>query len=312
VSNNSSDAVALAQHIAQASFITFTEMNEFLRSRGVDFSGDEFLTGEHLRLTQVHRGTTLYGPTSDEYIQAVEELFRLWPVTLEIADPAGFRSGEEPWHVVWAGGPGVQVDRSSPFTRPPVNRNVHNIADWAKYGYATCTHDLAAMQYRLAELASTGLLDPDESMALQFKLVSIWESLYAGTLCAVRDDDTDDRTWDEADNTYSDGRRVITKVRIEPREESDDCWAHNPSMIGDGAPNEFPLGIVSYIAWPPGHPRLRAPENRSATDGLRNLQERMSRHHRVATQSGEHAQEFPESVGSGFGAESDSDGEMPA
>ena len=270
-------ALALAQHIAESSFITFTEMNEFLRSRGVDFSGDEYLMGEHLRLSHVREGT-LYGPVSIGYIRAVEALFRLWPVTLEIADPSEFCCGEEPWHVVWTGGPGVQVDRGSPFTRPPVNRDVQDIADAAKYGYARCTQRLATMQYRLAELAGTGRLDPDESMALQVELVRIWEALYAGTLCAVRDEDTDDRTWDAADNTYSDGRRVITKVRNVALEESDDCWMHNPCMSGDGAPNEFPRGIVSSIALPPRNRSAPPTESPSAARDSGSLQERMARH----------------------------------
>ena len=94
---------------------------------------------------------------------------------------------------------------------PVVNPNVDDIADRAKHGYATGTKLLAAVQYRLAELACTRRLDPDESMSLQHNLVSLWEALYFGTVCAVRDWDTDDRTWDEADNTYSDGRQVMVR-----------------------------------------------------------------------------------------------------
>ena len=131
---------------------------------------------------------------------------------------------------------------------PPVNPNVHNIADQAKHGFATATQLLAATQYRLAELAGTGRLDPDESMSLQSNLVDIWEALYAGTLCAVRDWDTDDSTWDLADNTYSDGREVKIKIRIEPEEYSDFNWEHNRFLLGDGAVNDYPLGTVCYIA----------------------------------------------------------------
>ena len=98
-------------------------------------------------------------------------------------------------------------------TPPPLNPDVHNIADRAKHGYATATQLLAATQYRLGELAGAGRLDRDESMKLQENLFHIWEALYAGILCAVRDDDTDDCTWDEADNTYSDGRQVIVQIR---------------------------------------------------------------------------------------------------
>jgi hypothetical protein len=75
---------------------------------------------------------------------------------------------------------------------PPINPNVDDIADRAKHGYATGTKLLAETQYRLAELAGTGRLDPDESTSLQRNLVSIWEALYSGTVCAVRDWDTDD------------------------------------------------------------------------------------------------------------------------
>lgn len=100
---------------------------------------------------------------------------------------------------------------------PAVNPDVHDIADQAKHAYATGTQVLADLQYRLAELAGTGRIDPDESMSLQFGLASVWESLYWGTLCAVRDEDTDEATWDEDGNTYSDGRTVMTQIRIEPR-----------------------------------------------------------------------------------------------
>ena len=48
-------------------------------------------------------------------------------------------------------------------------------------------------------------------MRLQHVLAEIWWALYSGTTYAVRDGDTDDDTWDEADNTYSDGRRSWSK-----------------------------------------------------------------------------------------------------
>ena len=68
--------------------------------------------------------------------------------------------------------------------RPAVNPDVHDIADRAKHRYAIGAKLLAAMQYRLAELAGTGRLDADESIRLQHNLVSIWEALYFGTVCA--------------------------------------------------------------------------------------------------------------------------------
>ena len=132
--------------------------------------------------------------------------------------------------------------------RPAINPNVDDIADQAKYCYATGTKLLAAMQYRLAELAGTGRLDPDESMSLQNDLVSVWEALYFGTVCAVRDWDTDDCTWDEADNTYSDGRQVMVQIRIEPGDSPDFSWKHNGVLLDEGAVNEHPLGTICDIA----------------------------------------------------------------
>jgi hypothetical protein len=129
---------------------------------------------------------------------------------------------------------------------PAVNPNVDDVADRAKHWYANGTQVLAATQYRLAELAGTGRLDAEESMSLQTNLFYIWEALYAGTLCAVRDEDTDD--WDKADNTYSDGRPVMIQIRIEPEETSDFNWQHNRFMLGDGAVNEHPLGTICYIS----------------------------------------------------------------
>jgi hypothetical protein len=133
------------------------------------------------------------------------------------------------------------------FTDDPVNPHVDDIADRAKHGYAVATKLLAETQFRLAELAGTGRLDPDESMRLQDNLHDIWQALYGGTLCAVRDEDTDDRSWDEADNTYSDGRVVMVQVRIEP-ESSDTNWEHNRFLLADGAINEHRLGTVCYIS----------------------------------------------------------------
>ena len=131
---------------------------------------------------------------------------------------------------------------------PAVNPDVDDVADRAKHWYANGTQVLAATQYRLAELAGTGRLDAEESMSLQTNLFYIWEALYAGTLCAVRDEDTDDSTWDKADNTYSDGRPVMIQIRIEPEEASELSWEHNRFMLGDGAVNEHPHGTICYIS----------------------------------------------------------------
>jgi len=129
----------------------------------------------------------------------------------------------------------------------PVNPDVHAIADQAKHEFAVATQILAETQYRLGELAGLGLLDPDESMSLQVNLFRVWEHLYFGTLCAVRDEDTDDPNWYEGDNTYSDGRPVRIKIRIEPEEDSDFSWEHNRFTLGDGAVAEHPLGTICYI-----------------------------------------------------------------
>lgn len=135
---------------------------------------------------------------------------------------------------------------------PPVNRDVHGIADQAKYSYALASQLLASTQYRLAELAGTGQLDPKESKRLQDNLFVIWEHLYCGPLCAVRDENTDDHTRDNADNTYRRGHSVKTASRIEPLETSDWGWEHNRFLWGDGAVNEHPRGTICYIAQP--HP----------------------------------------------------------
>jgi hypothetical protein len=127
---------------------------------------------------------------------------------------------------------------------PAVTPNVNEIADQAKHGYARATKILAETQYRLGELAGLDLLDPDESMRLQINLAQVWEHLYYGTVWAVRDHTTDDSTWEEADNTYSDGRQVIVQIRIEPAEDSVFSWEHNRFMFGDGAANTRRRGTV--------------------------------------------------------------------
>lgn len=268
---------AIAAWIADMGYISFAEMNTFLESRGIDVNrGDHELCGEHLRQPHVGQGTTLFGPTSAEYVAIVEALFAGYPVMLMIGDVAQFSGSEEPWWVTWTGGPNPSGDGLAINRRPPVNRDVHDIADRAKEGYAVGAEIIAQTQYRLAELAGTGVLDADESKRLQRNLCLIWESLYGGTLCAVRDWDTDDSEWDGYDNTYSDGRQVITQVRVEPRSESDECWEHNSFMLGDGAPNEFPLGTVSDIA--PARPKEPVKNNLGSSPPAGSLQQRLGRY----------------------------------
>jgi hypothetical protein len=131
--------------------------------------------------------------------------------------------------------------------RPPTNPDPNAAADTAKYGYAMGTQQLAALQHRLA---GTGQIHPKLSIAMQGELLNIWESLYHGTLCAVRDERTADDRWNTDDNTYSDGRPVAITIQIE-----DGDWQHNPYLLGDGAANEFPVSAIAHIARPPADDR---------------------------------------------------------
>jgi hypothetical protein len=118
---------------------------------------------------------------------------------------------------------------------PPINPDIYDIADRAKHGYAIGTRLLAHLQYRIADLAVTGRFDPGESIRLQRVLADIWWALYLGTTYAVRDENTDG-TWDEADNTYSDGRTVMVQIQIEPQKESD-SKKPNSFLIYEGEPS---------------------------------------------------------------------------
>lgn len=117
-----------------------------------------------------------------------------------------------------------------------------------KHGFFVCSRELAELQYRLAELAGEGELNPNESSAMQASLVEVWQAMYSATLGAARDPQSGDHTWDDGDNCYSDGRRICTQIRIEPREQSDDNWKHNQFLLGEGAVNEYPRGTISSIA----------------------------------------------------------------
>jgi hypothetical protein len=130
---------------------------------------------------------------------------------------------------------------------PAVNPNADDIADRAKHAFAIGTKAICDLAYRLAELAGTGRLDPNEAMPLQNRLYEIWEELYGGTVYAVRDRDSDDSTWDEADNTYSDGRLVLTQVQIEPAETAESHWEHNGFLLDDVV-RQHPRETICYIA----------------------------------------------------------------
>lgn len=98
---------------------------------------------------------------------------------------------------------------------PAVNPNVHDIADKIKHEHVRVT----------------GLLHADEALNLQDELFLIWENVCAATLFAVVPDDADwEGDWDtlaEGWNTYSDGRTVVTRIRIEPPPHTDPNSARN-------------------------------------------------------------------------------------
>lgn len=240
-------AEALADHVAQMGRVKFQVMNRFLHVvRGVRLDGDDELRGAHVKQPHVEPGTTLLGPVSEEYVEIVRRLFEYWPVKLMIGDPLMFEPGEEPWWVAWVGG--SNWFSGNPTKRPPANPDINDVADSAKRGYAVGTLHLAAMAYRCAELAGTGRLDPDAVSELQSGFLRIWEALYDGTVCAVRDCNTSDWTWDDADNRYSDGRKVTYKVRTANCEELNASWPHNEFLLGDGAVADYPRGTITYIA----------------------------------------------------------------
>lgn len=123
------------------------------------------------------------------------------------------------------------------------------IADHAKYVYAVGTRDIAAMQYLLAELAGTGRIDHKEQHELQWgHCLGMWQTLYHGTTCAVRDDRTWDGAWEWSDNTHSDGRQVMAQVRVNNWQELDGNWPYNEFLCGDGPILEHPRGSLCQIA----------------------------------------------------------------
>ena len=125
---------------------------------------------------------------------------------------------------------------------------VHRLADHAKYVYAIGTRDIAAMQYKLAELAGTGRLDHEVQNGLQWDhCLPMWETLYDGTTCAVRDDRTWDGGWDWSNNTYSDGRQVMAQARVKNWSQLVRNWPYNEFLCGDGPIREYPRGSVAQV-----------------------------------------------------------------
>ena len=134
-------------------------------------------------------------------------------------------------------------------SRGPIPDHVHRLADHAKYVYAIGTRDIAAMQYKLAELAGTGRLDHEVQNGLQWDhCLPMWETLYYGTACAVRDYRTWDGDWDWSNNTYSDGRRVMAQARVKNWYQLDRNWPYNEFLCDDGPIWAHPRGSLCQIA----------------------------------------------------------------
>jgi hypothetical protein len=130
----------------------------------------------------------------------------------------------------------------------PINPDVLGVVDEIKYMYYAAGEQLAEMQYKLAELTGLALLDPDANGDLQNTLVKLWEIIYHGTLSNVRHDaDADDVYFEEFDNTYSDGREILTKIRIESEMDSEGALDFNRFVHGDGATEDFPRGVIYQI-----------------------------------------------------------------
>jgi hypothetical protein len=130
----------------------------------------------------------------------------------------------------------------------PINPNILGMVDTIKYTYYAAVEQLAEMHYKLAELTGLALLDPDANNGLQNTLATLWEILYHGTVSNVRDDDNaDDIYFAEFDNTYSDGREILTKIQVESEMESEGAVEFNRFILGDGATDEFPRGVIYHI-----------------------------------------------------------------
>jgi hypothetical protein len=125
---------------------------------------------------------------------------------------------------------------------------VHVIADHAKHVFAVGNRDIAALQYRLADFAHTGQLAQAANERLQWDhCLKMWETLYGGTVFVVRDDRTWDGGWDWSDNTYSDGRQIMSQVRVNDWEAIERDWTCG-EIAGDGPWLEHPRGSICSIA----------------------------------------------------------------
>lgn len=99
---------------------------------------------------------------------------------------------------------------------PPVNPNINEIADRAKYEFAIGAQVIAKLQLQNAELYGVMYrLDPDEYEELQRLCVNAWAALYRGAAHKIRHNDVDGDMWGgEVDDTYSDGRPVRTPEEV--------------------------------------------------------------------------------------------------
>jgi hypothetical protein len=130
------------------------------------------------------------------------------------------------------------------------------IGDEAKWCYAHGTRALAELQYRIAELATRGTISHDDGIDLQSRLYDVWLWLYGGTLCATRNYELDDEDWDHDDLTYSDGRPVRVRTRVQPLED-DYADPANTNVLETAAVAECPRGEIEVIQLKPGEPNPR-------------------------------------------------------
>jgi hypothetical protein len=153
----------------------------------------------------------------------------------------------------------VVIDDWSPTEDPEdtIPPEVHRIADYGKYVYAIGSRDISWMQHRLKKLAYSGLIDIEAQNELHHDLCySLGEPIYSATTSLLHDHATWDGGWDWDENTYSDGRQVMIRVRITDWQTLFGEVTCNFAITGygDGVINEHPEGMVCLINSPvPGN-----------------------------------------------------------
>jgi hypothetical protein len=155
----------------------------------------------------------------------------------------------------------------------PINPDIVGMVDAIKYTYYAAGEQLAEMHYKLGELTGLALLDPDANSGLQTTLYRLWEIIHHGTLSNVLDhDNADDIYLAEFENTYSDGREILTKIRVESEMDSEGAREFNRFILGDGATNDFPRGVIYHInPVKPGDDALADPQARPAPTSFEEL-----------------------------------------